>query len=413
MKRFYTPQGAERKKSGSRAAGFAAVGLCAAALALCVFLCFGVRTANSTPRRIAVILISSLAGFGAIALAELIHLPEKREASHEEGVLRESAEIHSGEIQSAGAEVRIPKSISFFPVMLREGEKTLSLRMNSRYRSFLPPEGSSVSVETARGYIIGIETLKSNDSGTDPSPAPSQSPTRNSAVPGSGAAIARILSRSLACLLASAVFWSWIFNIITDTGRPNKITLFADVPAMEDRALAAALEENLPENIRMVQVHPFSYAMLDTVSLQTADLYLMTAASAEEHRDWLHPLPEALIENAKEGDLLYLSADTLPENSAQTGLTAGAPTEAAGSSNTVYGLKLPIGETPNGLSAYFPAEKSGSELTLYLCFGAGGYHLSSLPQGVDDASLETALKLLNLSRGQQAGNRTGIPSRVP
>ena len=101
----------------------------------------------------------------------------------------------------------------------------------------------------------------------------------------------RLLPRLLLWLLASTLFWSWIFNFLTDTDREHKITLFVGMQFFEERALAAALEENLPGNIRMVQVHSFGYALMDSISLQTSDLYLMTESQAEEYRDWLCPLP--------------------------------------------------------------------------------------------------------------------------
>ena len=55
-----------------------------------------------------------------------------------------------------------------------------------------------------------------------------------------------------------------VFSRLGDTDAAHKVTLFADVPSMRDVELAAALEEELPEGVRMIKVHPFSYAMFDS-----------------------------------------------------------------------------------------------------------------------------------------------------
>ena len=68
----------------------------------------------------------------------------------------------------------------------------------------------------------------------------------------------RLIRRFLACLIISAVFWSWIFNFLTDAGPEQKILLYADMREFRWKELAITLEEDLPEGIRWVQVHPFS-----------------------------------------------------------------------------------------------------------------------------------------------------------
>ena len=76
-----------------------------------------------------------------------------------------------------------------------------------------------------------------------------------------------------------------LFARLGDTDAAHKVTLFADVPAMRDVELAAALEEDMPEGIRMIQVHPFSYAMFDSDKLLNADLYIVSASHVEEYAD--------------------------------------------------------------------------------------------------------------------------------
>ena len=104
----------------------------------------------------------------------------------------------------------------------------------------------------------------------------------------------RLLSRGFLCLLASAVLWSWIFTFLTDAPRERKIVLFADMKDFRWHDLACALEANAPEGIRFVQVHPFTWAMMDSSALEQADLYILTAAQAEEYARFLAPLPASL-----------------------------------------------------------------------------------------------------------------------
>ena len=176
----------------------------------------------------------------------------------------------------------------------------------------------------------------------------------------------RLLPRLLFWALVSALFWSWIFNFLTDTDREKKITVFAGMQVFEDRAMSAALEENLPENIRMVQVHSFGYALMDSISLQTADLYLMTEAQAREHQDWLCPLPEEIDLPA---DILQLDGEAV-----------GIPVYSPGKDSGTAASYLNYTEFPDD--------------SWYLCFGQGGYHLVNLENGVDNAAIAVAEHLL-------------------
>lgn len=93
--------------------------------------------------------------------------------------------------------------------------------------------------------------------------------------------------------LAMFVLWSWIFSFLTDTSPAKKLTLYISADEVQDVELAALLEDGgLPEGIRMVKVHPFSYAMFGEADLLSADLYLVKASEAEGWRDSFRPLPE-------------------------------------------------------------------------------------------------------------------------
>ncbi len=76
-------------------------------------------------------------------------------------------------------------------------------------------------------------------------------------------------------LLASFLLWTWIFSFVGDTSPAKKLTLYCNVPAMEDTALAVKLEEDKPDNIRMIKVHPFSYVMFDMENIEKGDVFIL------------------------------------------------------------------------------------------------------------------------------------------
>lgn len=93
-------------------------------------------------------------------------------------------------------------------------------------------------------------------------------------------------------LLASAVFWGWIFTMVTDTVPAKKVTIYCDVPAVQDRLLAAELEKDMPQGLRMVQVHAFDYVMLDTASFDRGDIFIVPASEDADLLADLLPLDE-------------------------------------------------------------------------------------------------------------------------
>lgn len=85
----------------------------------------------------------------------------------------------------------------------------------------------------------------------------------------------------------------FIFGRLGDTGAAHKVVLFADVPAMRDTELAYELEQSRPEGVRMVQVHPFSYALFDGKELFASDLYIIPESRVEQYADNLRPIDGA------------------------------------------------------------------------------------------------------------------------
>lgn len=88
-------------------------------------------------------------------------------------------------------------------------------------------------------------------------------------------------------LLASAIFWGWIFTFVTDTSPDKKITVYCHVPQVQDVALAVALEKQMPEGLEMIKVHSFDYVMFNTESIELGDIFIIPASEIETYADSL------------------------------------------------------------------------------------------------------------------------------
>lgn len=91
-------------------------------------------------------------------------------------------------------------------------------------------------------------------------------------------------------LLISALFWGWIFTFVTDTSPERKITVYCDVRQLEDTALAVALEENMPEGLRMIQVHSFDYVMFGVDAFERGDVFILPASQIATYAEFLAPV---------------------------------------------------------------------------------------------------------------------------
>lgn len=90
----------------------------------------------------------------------------------------------------------------------------------------------------------------------------------------------------------STILWSWIFTLVTDTSPDKKVTVYCHVPEVQSARLAAVLEENMPEGLKMIKVHPFSYVMFDTESIVKGDIFIIPASEVEQFAEDLAPVGE-------------------------------------------------------------------------------------------------------------------------
>lgn len=185
----------------------------------------------------------------------------------------------------------------------------------------------------------------------------------------------RVLRR-IASTLPVYILWAFfaflacslLFSRLGDTDAAHKVTLYADVPSLRDTALAAELEKALPEGVRMVQVHPFSYAMFDSESLLGADLYIIPGSRVEDYAGSFRSLEGAPLE--REGGLLR--------------------------GGELWGLRVWDRETGEGIAADlidYPDEDC------WLFFNKDSRHIRSLSGTGDDAAFAVAAKLLTMTGG--------------
>ena len=169
-------------------------------------------------------------------------------------------------------------------------------------------------------------------------------------------------------LLLSTVFWGWIFSaFVTDTKPEYKVVLYVDAAQCAGKELSLRLEDPMPQGMRMVQVHPFSYAMFDSDALLKADLFVVPASEIEEYVGAFSPL-------------------MVPFPSPY-----GDPWTIDG---MAYGVKIHDAASGQGSGAvyvgYVPEED------YYLFFGAESVHAAALTGRGDDAAMEVAARLLNM-----------------
>ena len=99
--------------------------------------------------------------------------------------------------------------------------------------------------------------------------------------------------RYILCALLSAIFWAWIFTLLFSAPAKKKIVLYADQPYLERNALSMALEEDLPDGIRIVDTASFDDKMFNQVEVLDGDLFLISESHAEAYLASFAPIDRA------------------------------------------------------------------------------------------------------------------------
>ena len=278
MERFLNEEAIQRSKNRARCALRIFFALAAFMLILFTVLCLMTRTGNA--RRMLYLAMACMipAGWCLIALWLFAVKPARAEEQHLTGLAAAEKDIREGRVFLDTDSFRIPKSVRVRKARLDTGTETLSLNLNDQLTGRMPPDGSLVRVETVRKFITGMEVLESG-SGQDERPKTSRS-----------GPFLRVLGNfflpAMLWAVTAMIFTGFVFNRITDTTPENKIVLFADCEIQNAPDLAEKLEKELNGAVRMVKIHPFTYAMFDSSRLKQADLYLVPESHLEEYREW-------------------------------------------------------------------------------------------------------------------------------
>ena len=89
--------------------------------------------------------------------------------------------------------------------------------------------------------------------------------------------------------LMSAIFWGWIFTLVTDAPPAKKITVYCYVPEIRDTELAVRLEEDRPDGIKMIQVHNFEYLLFNSGAVEFGDILILPESQIGEYEELLLP----------------------------------------------------------------------------------------------------------------------------
>ena len=288
--------------------------LCLLTLGVFVAECLLTRTGNAAAMLRTAYVSMILMGFACMAFASFFLFPARRKARRLESLLSREPEVREGRFTLTGQSFQIPKSARVRAALLETGEETLRLNLDEEWVPFAPPDGSPVRVQTVGKFITGIELPDAPGLPENRAPRPASR-------------IRRIL-RQLLSLFPALVLWvmavlmfgGFVFNQITDTAPRNKIVVYADCELRNAPELAEKLEQALDGKVRMVKIHPFSYAMFDTARISRGDLYLVPDSHREEYRDWFAPGEEGTVlfdpaagVAAAEAYFLYVPEGGVPE----------------------------------------------------------------------------------------------------
>ena len=172
--------------------------------------------------------------------------------------------------------------------------------------------------------------------------------------------------------MVSILLWGWIYTFVADAPRAQKVTVFINAVAIDDRALTLRLEETLPAGIKKIKVHDFAYDMFGTST--PGDIFIVSRSQLEE---MLAGQPGAVVSfEPPEGFEPYLL----------DGKCVGV---------RIFDAATQTGAGANLYIRYAPFDKPGEE-DYFLCFGSETWHLNGAKEAKDNAAWEVAMTILAL-----------------
>ena len=275
MKSFVNRQTVRDSGAKARRLTWLCCGLAAGMLLFLAACCILARDSNLRTVKAAAWTGLILSGWGTLALWMFAAEPARAEARHLEGLERETPEILEGRLFLRNDIFRIPKSVWVRKIRLEADGKDFSLNLNARLWREMPADGSLVRVTAAHRFITGLEILELAAAGGNRK-APSSLKTLKRAA-------GRFIPAAVLWGMAAVILSGFLLNFLTDTRPENKITIFADCEVRNAEELAEELNREMGDRIRMVKVHPFSYALFNADALAKADLYIIPDSGKEKY----------------------------------------------------------------------------------------------------------------------------------
>jgi len=128
-----------------------------AALAVCVALVAIVNTANAFSLRIAVTVISGVAGCIAIYSGIFFVKKPRIEFEHALRMLTGESEKHIGSFVLSGGKIKIFNSITVETLVLKNKSGEERLKINAEKTARLPADGGVYDIYTVYGYVTALE----------------------------------------------------------------------------------------------------------------------------------------------------------------------------------------------------------------------------------------------------------------
>lgn len=177
------------------------------------------------------------------------------------------------------------------------------------------------------------------------------------------------IHRYILWALLSALIWAFVFSIITDADRKKKVTVFFNTPSVEEYRFEEALDEDLPEGIRMVKVHGHEYTAFDSSVLNEIDIFILAEKDITENLERFSPI---------------------------TGFDGYKLLEADG---VVYGVC--VYDPASGIACADEfvdyASPGGTEQIYYLCFLKDSPHIGEMSGSGDSAAVFVAKRILGMN----------------
>lgn len=239
-----------------------------------------IRTENAAVMHWVLVGCTAVLGWVCILLYYAGVRESRTQVGHLAMLLDGKPEILEGRLTLTRESIQIPKSIRIRKVLLDTGEEEPQrLNLDEEWVSEVPPDGSLVRLALVHSYIAGLEVLeKAEDAGGGREAPRRPSSLRKAAV---------ILPLLGIWALAAFFIGSFVFYQRTDTDQAHKITIYMDGEVTGEVKLAARLEKELGNPVRMVQIHPFRYFMFGSAALKAGDLFIIPDSDLEQFADWL------------------------------------------------------------------------------------------------------------------------------